>query len=171
MILWSADLCKAGAKGMALGFMKNPHMATWPWGSSVCLCWWSRTTNAQSLSFTNRGSYCTSAVQILCTVTVLTLSAPTQRACKCSTNNLPRTLKLLLSSQLRRGIYAFPYEKQLCALLPAEQLKNPLYIHKISPHWELLSHLWKQSRDRMCKRLYLQVAQLCSEKPGGKFSL
>lgn len=107
MIQWSADLCKAGGKGMALGFAKNPHMATWPWGSSVCLCWWLSTTNAQSLNFTNKDSYCTSAADPLYCHCLDTLSSHKKGLTNIQQTTFQEHKTAHLSSQLRRGVHHF----------------------------------------------------------------
>ena len=108
----------------------NPSQGCLAMGNSVCLCWWSSTTNTQHLNVTNKDSCCTSttAGHLCChchrnafnfyTKGIANIQQP-------SKNTKPR-----LSSQLKWGIYALPYERQLLASFPAEQFKNLLYIHK-----------------------------------------
>lgn len=102
-------------------------------GNSICLCWWSSTTNLESLNLINKDSWCTSTTAgHLCRHCHHNASSSYT---KCITNisQYSKSKKPHLASRLQWGFYVFPYERQLCASLPSEQLKNLFYINKMFP--------------------------------------
>lgn len=92
-----------------------PCRAVLSMGNSICLCWWSSITNAESVNLINKDSCCTSTlVGHLCRY--CHHNAPSSYT-KCITNIpwLCKSKNPHLASQLQWGFNAFPYERQLCA--------------------------------------------------------
>lgn len=109
-----------------------PCRAVWPWETQF-VCASDQAPNAESLNLINKDSCCTSTTAgHLCRRCHRDASSSYT---KCITNipQLSKGKEPHLASQLQWGFYAFPYERQLCASLPAEQLKNLVYIDKMFP--------------------------------------
>lgn len=75
------------------------------------------------------------------------LPAPTQSASQ-TFHNFPRAKNHIWPLSCNEAFHAFPYERQLCASLPAEQLKNLVYIDKMFPCTES-SFLTCENRPRV----------------------
>lgn len=75
------------------------------------------------------------------------LPALTQSASQ-TFHNFPRAKNHIWPLSCNEAFHAFPYERQLCASLPAEQLKNLVYIDKMFPCTES-SFLTCENRPRV----------------------
>lgn len=137
--------------------------------NSICQCWLMIKHHKCPVSkFYNKDSYCTSirAGPLCCHCHRNAFSSYTK-----GTANIQQTaFQEFIRSAAKRYLCISLWKTITCITSSRVIEKSTLYTRNVSLHWALLPHLWKQSTGRMCKQLYLQVAQLCSEKPGGKFS-